>query len=108
LWYLLTAIHTHIHTQIEREGREGEPLLTRAPRPLIYIVLADAATKGKATLLKNTDDAFAVGAFGLPWFVCTNAKGETEGFWGVDHFGQVARFLDLPNPGNTPGWKSVL
>ncbi|KAI0876331.1 HCCA isomerase/glutathione S-transferase kappa [Hypoxylon argillaceum] len=73
-------------------------------------VLAEAATKGKATLTKNTDRAFSTGAFGLPWLVCTNAKGETEGFWGVDHFGQVARFLDLPKPtpGNLGGWKSVL
>ncbi|KAI0451841.1 HCCA isomerase/glutathione S-transferase kappa [Xylaria acuta] len=71
-------------------------------------VLSEAATKGKATLLKNTDRGFAAGAFGLPWMVCTNAKGETEGFWGVDHFGHVARFLDLPKPGNTGGWKSLL
>ncbi|KAI8946879.1 HCCA isomerase/glutathione S-transferase kappa [Xylaria longipes] len=71
-------------------------------------VLSEAATKGKATLLKNTDHAFASGAFGLPWLVCTNAKGETEGFWGVDHFGHVARFLDLPKPGDAVGWKSVL
>ncbi|KAI0441469.1 HCCA isomerase/glutathione S-transferase kappa [Xylaria telfairii] len=71
-------------------------------------VLSEAPTKGKATLLENTDRAFASGAFGLPWLVCTNAKGETEGFWGVDHFGHVARFLDLPKPGNAGGWKSVL
>ncbi|KAI0485367.1 HCCA isomerase/glutathione S-transferase kappa [Xylaria cf. heliscus] len=71
-------------------------------------VLSEAATKGKATLLKNTDRAFASGAFGLPWVVCTNAEGETEGFWGVDHFGHVARFLNLPNPGNTGGWRSLL
>ncbi|KAI1121188.1 HCCA isomerase/glutathione S-transferase kappa [Nemania abortiva] len=71
-------------------------------------ILAEAATKGKATLTKNTDHAFSTGAFGLPWMVCTNAKGETEGFWGIDHFGHVARFLGLPKPGNTGGWKSVL
>ncbi|KAI0106956.1 hypothetical protein GGR51DRAFT_516888 [Nemania sp. FL0031] len=71
-------------------------------------VLAEAATKGKATLTKNTDYAFSTGAFGLPWMVCTNAKGETEGFWGIDHFGHVSQFLDLPKPGNTGGWKSVL
>ncbi|TRX92794.1 hypothetical protein FHL15_006200 [Xylaria flabelliformis] len=74
-------------------------------------VLSEASSKGKTTLLANTDAAFAAGAFGLPWVVCTNAKGEKEGFWGVDHFGHVARFLDLPNkPGtnNSGGWKSLL
>ncbi|KAL2160279.1 hypothetical protein VTH06DRAFT_1452 [Thermothelomyces fergusii] len=30
---------------------------------------------------------------------CTNAEGKTEGFFGVDHLGQVAQFLGLPRPG---------
>ncbi|KAI0418634.1 HCCA isomerase/glutathione S-transferase kappa [Xylaria grammica] len=71
-------------------------------------VLAEAAAKGKAALQANTDRAFAAGAFGLPWLLCTNAQGETDGFWGVDHLGQVARFLGLPRPRDTGGWKSVL
>lgn len=67
-----------------------------------------AATKdGKTSLLHNTDEAFAAGAFGLPWMVCTNGNGETESFWGVDHIGQVASFLGLQRPG-TGGWKAVL
>ncbi|KAJ5142898.1 uncharacterized protein N7515_001685 [Penicillium bovifimosum] len=49
----------------------------------------------KALLTANTDQAFNSGAFGLPWFECTNSKGETEGFFGVDHLGQVADFLGL-------------
>ncbi|KAJ5788323.1 hypothetical protein N7457_003313 [Penicillium paradoxum] len=49
----------------------------------------------KALLTANTDRSFRSGAFGLPWFECTNSKGETEGFWGVDHLGQVADFLGL-------------
>lgn len=49
----------------------------------------------KKTLTENTDRAFASGAFGLPWFECENAKGEKEGFWGIDHLGQVADFLGL-------------
>lgn len=82
--------------------------LTGAYRLPHHLVLAEATTKGKATLTKNTDHAFAAGAFGLPWMVCTNTKGETEGFWGVDHFGQVAQFLDLPKPRTSGGWKLVL
>ena len=80
----------------------------------------------KDLLLKNTDIAFASGAFGLPWFegaylraatflaikgsnhaVATNSNGETEGFWGFDHLGQVADHLGLERPTNG-GWKSML
>ncbi|KAI1343814.1 thioredoxin-like protein [Xylariaceae sp. FL0016] len=70
-------------------------------------VLAAATTTGKTALQENTDQAFAAGAFGLPWFVCTNDEGKTEAFWGVDHLGQVAQFLGLEKPG-TAGWKAVL
>lgn len=41
-----------------------------------------AGKEGKEILGKNTDAAFADGAFGLPWFVATNSKGEKETFWG--------------------------
>lgn len=55
--------------------------------------------------------------------VCTDAQGKTEGFWGVDHLGQVAQFLGLEVPGGArrnadgdsreggngnPGWKALL
>jgi 2-hydroxychromene-2-carboxylate isomerase len=43
----------------------------------------------------NTDKAYDDGAFGLPWFTCTNSAGKTEGFWGVDYLGQVTSFLGL-------------
>lgn len=49
----------------------------------------------KGLLASNTERAFKSGAFGLPWFECTNSKGETEGFWGIGHLGQVADFLGL-------------
>ncbi|KAI1076481.1 thioredoxin-like protein [Whalleya microplaca] len=70
-------------------------------------VLADASSTGKSVLKDNTDRAFAAGAFGLPWMECTNRAGTTEGFWGVDHLGQVAQFLGLERP-MLGGWKSVL
>lgn len=66
-----------------------------------------AAKEGKELLTKNTDQALADGAFGLPWIVATNSKGETEGFWGVDHIGQVAAHLGLEKP-KMGGWKAVL
>lgn len=36
----------------------------------------------KKRLSDNSDASMAEGAFGLPWFVATNAKGEKESFWG--------------------------
>ncbi|KAI0014812.1 HCCA isomerase/glutathione S-transferase kappa [Xylariomycetidae sp. FL0641] len=69
--------------------------------------LAEAPTRGKTTLAANTDAAFAAGAFGLPWLACTNPRGETEAFWGVDHLGQVLQFLGLERPG-ARGWRAVL
>lgn len=70
-------------------------------------VTAIAPTDGKAALLRNTDAAFAAGAFGLPWLVCTTVNGETESFWGVDHLGQVASFLGLQRP-STGAWRALL
>jgi 2-hydroxychromene-2-carboxylate isomerase len=49
----------------------------------------------KKQLIQNTDRSFQDGAFGLPWFKCTNPNGEVEGFWGFDHLGQVLRFMGL-------------
>ncbi|KAK1761153.1 glutathione S-transferase kappa 1 [Echria macrotheca] len=73
-------------------------------------ILADAATTGKQTLIQNTDKAFEDGAFGLPWMVCTNTDGQTEGFWGVDHIGQVVQFLGLDRTKGLAktGWRAVL
>jgi 2-hydroxychromene-2-carboxylate isomerase len=62
-------------------------------KPIIYVQASGAEVK--ARLSANTQQAFDSGAFGLPWFECTNSKGETEGFWGIDHLGQVADFLGL-------------
>lgn len=66
-----------------------------------------AGKEGKELLAKNTDLALSEGAFGLPWFVATNEEGKKEGFWGVDHLGQVAEHLGLSKP-STGGWKAVL
>lgn len=59
-------------------------------------VLAQAeSAEVKALVLKSTSGAIDSGAFGLPWLVATNEKGETEGFFGVDHLAQLALFLGL-------------
>ncbi len=51
--------------------------------------------ESKSRLAKNTDEAFDSGAFGLPWFSCTDTTGETKRFWGFDRLGQVVQFLGL-------------
>lgn len=61
----------------------------------------------KALLAANTKLAFEKGAFGLPWFSCTNSSGEEQGFWGVDHLGQVLEFLELEHP-KSATWKALL
>ncbi|KAK4205670.1 thioredoxin-like protein [Triangularia verruculosa] len=79
-------------------------------------ILERSKAEGKEALIKNTDRAFDEGAFGLPWFSATNARGEREGFWGVDHMGQLLRFLGLEGELQTArgkgngnqGWRAVL
>lgn len=63
--------------------------------------------EGKRILLENTDRAFAEGAFGLPWMVCENDKGEKEGFWGCDHLGCVLDFLGIERP-RAGSWRAML
>lgn len=70
-------------------------------------VLEVSGGEGKQQLVKNTDLAFAEGAFGLPWMVCENDRGEKDGFWGCDHMGLVLDFLGIEKP-KTGGWKAML
>lgn len=51
--------------------------------------------EAKNALTANTKQAEQGEVFGLPWFACENAKGEKEGFWGVDHLGCIVRFMNL-------------
>ncbi|KAK1065122.1 hypothetical protein LTR74_008234 [Friedmanniomyces endolithicus] len=59
------------------------------------IVEMSSGAEAKKILKENTDLALAEGAFGLPWFVATNAGGAKEGFWGFDHLGQVVDHLGI-------------
>ncbi|KAF2015883.1 HCCA isomerase/glutathione S-transferase kappa [Aaosphaeria arxii CBS 175.79] len=61
----------------------------------------------KRKVMENTDQAFKDGAFGLPWFVATNSKGETESFWGIDHLGQLIDHLGLQRP-NDGAFRALL
>ncbi|RAL08928.1 putative 2-hydroxychromene-2-carboxylate isomerase [Aspergillus homomorphus CBS 101889] len=87
---------------VEGDGRIGEPACFV---PVLEAVLGKEVAARvveimgtpeiKAQLAANTDRAFKAGAFGVPWLECTNAQGKTEGFFGVDHLGQVVDFLGL-------------
>ncbi|KAF2454827.1 thioredoxin-like protein [Lineolata rhizophorae] len=72
-----------------------------------------ASKEVKEGLVRATQRAFDEGAFGVPWIVdvgkglATNAKGETEGFFGFDHLGQVIDFLGLERPASR-GWKAMM
>jgi len=54
---------------------------------------AVGSAEAKAALVKATDEAMAKGAFGMPYFVATDAHGREEAFWGFDHLGQVVAHL---------------
>lgn len=63
--------------------------------------------EAKKRLSENSDKALGYGAFGLPWFVATNERGEEETFWGVDHMGQVVEHLGLERK-DEPGLRAML
>ncbi|KAL2857168.1 thioredoxin-like protein [Aspergillus pseudoustus] len=87
---------------VKGDGKASQP---EGFIPILEKILGEAETKAiveaangpeiKARLSANTQQAYDSGAFGLPWFECTNSEGKTEGFWGIDHLGQVADFLGL-------------
>ncbi|GLI78936.1 hypothetical protein PoHVEF18_007258 [Penicillium ochrochloron] len=99
---------------VQSNSKIGEPA---GFAPVIESVLGQEDTKDvlsamtqpemKAVLTSNTDHAFKIGAFGIPWFECTNTEGETEGFWGIDHLGQVVDFLGLDRS-RDPGFRALL
>jgi len=49
----------------------------------------------KKHLSENTNRAFVGGAFGIPWWECTNAEGKKDSFWGFDHIKFACDFLGL-------------
>jgi 2-hydroxychromene-2-carboxylate isomerase len=66
-----------------------------------------APKEGKELLGKNTDQALAEGAFGLPYFVAENSNGEKDKIWGVDHMGVLVQHLGIEKP-RMGGWKALL
>ncbi|KAF2725652.1 HCCA isomerase/glutathione S-transferase kappa [Polychaeton citri CBS 116435] len=64
--------------------------------------------EAKERLQSSTDAIVEEGAFGAPWFVAENGKGERQMFWGFDHLGQVVEFLGLEREGAERGFRSFL
>ncbi|PHH64655.1 hypothetical protein CDD81_4096 [Ophiocordyceps australis] len=57
--------------------------------------IMQAREEYKQTLVDEVQSAREKGAFGAPWLWVTNAKGESQPFFGSDRFNQVFRFLGL-------------
>lgn len=70
------------------------PLFT--PDQLVAIIEATNEPGYKKKLLENTEIAVKSGAFGAPWFVVRNERGEETVFFGSDRFHFMFMFLGLP------------
>lgn len=62
----------------------------------------------KKHLNDNTALALEKGAFGVPWFVCEDAEGREEVFFGVDRLGMVAEFLGVSKEKKEVGFRALL
>ncbi|KAL7275924.1 hypothetical protein RUND412_001117 [Rhizina undulata] len=78
-----------------------------APEQIAAILEGAASPEIKQGLLEKTQDAVKAGAFGAPWFVVRNARGEESPFFGSDRFHFMWQFLglewDFAGPGGREG-----
>ncbi|KAI5460949.1 DSBA-like thioredoxin domain-containing protein [Mariannaea sp. PMI_226] len=58
--------------------------------------IMDGRAEMKKTLAENTGKAVESGAFGCPWFLVTNSKGETQPVFGSDRFNHIYMHLGIP------------
>ena len=87
----------------------GEALKTAFSESEVKEILEGIKSEeAKKTLRKNSDEAFQAGAFGLPWYVATNEKGEKESFWGVDSVGKVLEHLEVEVKSEDGRYRSML
>ncbi|KAL9484980.1 hypothetical protein ACSS6W_003769 [Trichoderma asperelloides] len=78
----------------ERPGQSGSKKLFTEEE---VETIMQSRGKMKDALLATTKRAVDLGAFGAPWLWVTNAKGESEPFFGSDRFHHIYRFLDIPH-----------
>ncbi|OAL06153.1 thioredoxin-like protein [Phaeosphaeriaceae sp. SRC1lsM3a] len=75
----------------------GQVLSKRFSEGEVKNILSSAnSAPYKQRLNDNTKEALESGAFGCPWFVVRNSKGEVEPFFGSDRFHHMWEFLALP------------
>ena len=91
---------------IDGENVNDEAVLEKVLREKVLLEgcgfeagFVESALKGSASevvkrgLKENTATAYREGAFGLPWFVARNERGEKMGFWGVDRLASLLAFV---------------
>lgn len=106
---LYAAFWVESNSDIGKADRFGPVLQKALGEELASKVLEGMNGKdAKARLMANTDGAFEGGAFGLPWWECTNVEGGKESFWGFDHLGQVVDFLGIGRGGGVGGMRAML
>ncbi|KAF2467221.1 glutathione S-transferase kappa 1 [Lindgomyces ingoldianus] len=72
-------------------------LSKRYTDPQVREILENANnTEYKQKLNDNTKEALDRGAFGCPWYVVKNSKGDEEPFFGSDRFHFMWEYLGLP------------
>lgn len=60
------------------------------------VLAAADSQEYKQRLIDNTAEAVKEGAFGAPWFVVWNKRGEVTRFFGSDRFYFMFEFLEVP------------
>jgi len=70
--------------------------------------MTEGSAAAKKRLGEATEEALAKGAFGVPYFLATDAEGREEAFWGFDHLGQVMAHLGLEKEGLGEGARAML
>jgi len=66
------------------------------------------SAEAKKKLAEANEEALGKGAFGVPYFVATDAEGKEEAYWGFDHLGQVMAHLGLEKEGLGHGARAML
>ncbi|KAF5130032.1 Glutathione S-transferase kappa 1 [Metarhizium anisopliae] len=58
--------------------------------------IMDGRAEMKKKLIEDTAKVVESGAFGCPWFLVTNSRGETQPFFGSDRFNHIYMHLGIP------------
>ncbi|KAK8932893.1 Glutathione S-transferase kappa 1 [Metarhizium anisopliae] len=58
--------------------------------------IMDGRAEMKKKLIEDTGKVVESGAFGCPWFLVTNSRGETQPFFGSDRFNHIYMHLGIP------------